>query len=59
MDEDLEEIYWEGLESRIPVKEMKSLREEYDSGWNDSDVKEKLKLIVENTQGLIDKRCLL
>ena len=39
-------------------KEMEFLRDLYDEGWDEPRTSEKLKLIVENTQGLIDKRLL-
>ncbi len=55
-DEEIEEKYYEQLEAKIPGFE--GMREEYDQGWNEPRQKEKMKIIVEDTQGLIDKRLL-
>ena len=57
-DEELDEMYCEHLEKKLPEKEMEFLRNVYDEGWDEPRQKEKMKLIVENTQGLIDKRFL-
>ena len=57
-DEEIEEAYWERMESKLPEKEMEFLRDLFDEGWNELKTKEKLAQIVENTQGLIDKRYL-
>lgn len=57
-DEEIEELYWERMENKLPVKEMEFLRDLYDEGWNEPRTGDKLKLIVENTQALIDKRYL-
>lgn len=58
-DEEIEESYYERLESKIPIQELNMMREKYDQGWNEPKTKEKLSQIVESTQGLIDKRLLL
>lgn len=57
-DEELDEMYCEHLEKRIPEKEMEFLRNVYDEEWDEPRTKIKLAQIVENTQGLIDKRYL-
>lgn len=57
-DEEIEELYWERMENNLPEKEMEFLRNLYDEGWDEPRTKIKLAQIVENTQALIDKRCL-
>lgn len=56
--EQLDELFFEHLESRIPEKEVDFLRNLYDEGWDEPRTKIKLAEIVENTQKLIDKRYL-
>ena len=58
-DEEIEEIFYEGMEKQLPEKEVEFLRNVLDEGWNEPRISEKLKLIVEDTQGIIDKRLLL
>ena len=58
-DEEIEEAYYERIESKIPIQELNMMREKYDQGWNEPRTKEKLSQIVESTQGLMDKRLLL
>ena len=58
-DEELEELTYERMEKSLGEKVIAPMREEDDKGWNEPRQKEKLKLIVEDTQGLIDKRLLL
>ena len=58
-DEEVEEIFYEGIEKQLPAKEVEFLRNVLDEGWDEPRTSEKLKLIVEDTQGIIDKRLLL
>lgn len=58
-DEEIEELYWGRLEEKLPHLELEQLRNKYDPDWCKPATKKKLAMIVEDTQGLIDKRYLL
>ena len=57
-EEELDEMFFEHLEKRLPEKEVEFLRNVYDEGWDEPRTQIKLAQIVENTQGLIEKRYL-
>lgn len=58
-DEEIEELVYEKMEKALGEDVISPLREELDEGWNEGKTKEKLKLIIENTNALADKRLLL
>ena len=58
-DEEIEEKFYEKIEKEMPANEMEYLRLTFDGGWDEPRTQEKLNLIVEDTQGIIDKRLLL
>ena len=58
-DEEIEEKFYERIEKKMPSFELDNLRNEFDQGWDEPRQKEKMNLIVEDTQGIIDKRLLL
>lgn len=59
MDEDLEEIYWERIEAKIPWNELNKIRKECDDELYQMTLQEKKDAIYDSNYGIIERSLLL